>query len=100
MYAVCISAPAVVTYVPLHLYESVFDLQQLSSGLVTLLLPLAGALRAFPSSRGRAVHHALFLLPLTKSFVVLLHLKEVEKVQVGLTTQRIGFITEMNDRSA
>lgn len=43
---------AVFTYVPLHLYESIFNLQQLSSGLVTFLLPLTDALRVLPSSRG------------------------------------------------
>lgn len=73
------------TYVPLHLYEPIFDLQELSSGLVTLLLPLPDVLRVLPSSRGRAVHHALLLFPLTKSLVVLLHLMEVEKVRFRLT---------------
>lgn len=76
---VCVCVLAVETYVPLHLYESIFDLQQLSSGLVTLLLPLPDARRVVPSSRGWAVHHALLLLPLTKSLVVLLHLTEMER---------------------
>lgn len=83
----CTCAQAVVTYVPLHLYESVFDFQQLSSGLVTLLLPLPDALWFLPSSRGWAVHHALLFFPLTKSLVVLLYLMEVERVQDGLASQ-------------
>lgn len=63
------------THIPLHLDESVFDFQQFSGGFMTLVLPFTDSLRVIQTSRGRAQHHPLLLLPLAQRFVVFLHLE-------------------------
>lgn len=76
-------ADVLLTHVPLHFDESVFDLQQLPGGFVALLLPSNDALRVLSSCRGRALHHPLLLLPLAQGLVVFLHL---ERRRVGVKT--------------